>query len=281
MALSPVEKTVAAQVWTSVAHGKPPLPDSARDRAWLGLAWTLIRTDFKARYHGTLSGFVWALLKPLLMFVVLQAVFSLIFASDPNYQLNLIVGLFMWDFFAEATRTSITALHAKGFLLTRAKFPAWVLVVTSLSNALITIAVFGAIIVAYLAGSGHAPTALGVLLFVTYVAGLAIVAMGLGLGVSVLLLRYHDLNQVWDVVLQAGFFVAPIVYPIAILPESVHLYLYLWVPTPFIQFSRAVLVDGVVPGLRAHAVLLAGIALVFGAGALVFRRFAPRAAEYL
>jgi len=275
------EKAASPPAWVAAAIPELAPRPGRPDRAWLGLVWTLVRTDFKARYHGTLTGFVWALLKPLLMFVVLQAVFSLIFASDPNYQLNLIVGLFMWDFFAEATRTSITALHAKGFLLTKAKFPAWILVVTSLSNAIITITVFGVIIVAYLTGSGHAPGALGVLLFMMYVAGLAIVAMGIGLGVSVLLLRYHDLNQVWDVVLQAGFFVAPIVYPIAILPEAVHFSLYLWVPTPFIQFSRAVLVDGVVPGLRAHAVLLAGVALVFGAGALVFRRFAPRAAEYL
>jgi lipopolysaccharide transport system permease protein len=278
---TPAEKAASAPAWIAAETPEFALRPGPLDRAWLGLVWTLIRTDFKARYHGTLSGFVWALLKPLLMFVVLQAVFSLIFASDPNYQLNLIVGLFMWDFFAEATRTSITALHVKGFLLTKAKFPAWILVVTSLSNALITIAVFGVIIVAYLAGSGHAPSSLGVLLFVTYVALLAVVAVGIGLGVSVLLLRYHDLNQVWDVVLQAGFFVAPIVYPIAILPEAVHFYLYLWAPTPFIQFSRLVLVDGVVPGLRAHAVLAAGVALVLGAGVLVFRRFAPRAAEYL
>ncbi len=66
-----------------------------------GLLWTLVRTDFKARYHGTLSGFVWALLKPLTMFVVLTSVFSLVFAATPTYKLDLIIGLFLWDFFAE------------------------------------------------------------------------------------------------------------------------------------------------------------------------------------
>ena len=86
----------------------PPRP-AAADRppaAVGGLFWTLVRTDFKARYHGTLGGFVWALLKPLSMFVVLMGVFSFLFASDPTYKLDLIVGLFLWDFFAEAPRAA-------------------------------------------------------------------------------------------------------------------------------------------------------------------------------
>ncbi len=50
-----------------------------------GLVWTLVRTDFKTRYHGTFGGYIWALLKPLTMFVVLLGVFSLVFRSDPHY----------------------------------------------------------------------------------------------------------------------------------------------------------------------------------------------------
>jgi lipopolysaccharide transport system permease protein len=249
--------------------------------SWTGLVWTLVRTDFKARYHGTLSGFVWALLKPLAMFLVLEAVFSVIFAADAHYRSNLIIGLFLWDFFAEGTRTGMTSLHARGFLLTKARCPSWILVVTSISNALITLTVFAAAILAFQAASGQAPSALAALLFCGYLAGLAVVVTGIGLGTSVLFLRYRDLNQVWDVVIQAGFFVAPIIYPLRILPEHYHWLLYLWAPTPFIQFSRFVLVDGVLPGARAHAVLAAGTALILGAGLLVFRRYAPRAAEYL
>ncbi len=253
----------------------------SRGTAVRGLVWTLVRTDFKARYHGTLSGFVWALLKPLLMFVVLEAVFSLIFASDPNYRLNLIVGLFLWTFFAEGTQTALVSLHTRGFLLTKARFPSWILVLTSLSNPLITLGVFAIVILVFLAMTGHAASAAGVACFGLYLIGLGAVVAGIGLGTSVLFLRYRDLNQVWDVVMQAGFFMAPIIYPLGILPERYHWLLYLWAPTPFIQFARSVLVDGVVPGLRAHVVLAAGVAIILGSGVLIFRRFAPRAAEYL
>jgi homopolymeric O-antigen transport system permease protein len=253
--------------------------EAARARA--GLVWTLIRTDFKVRYHGTAGGFVWALLKPLTMFVLLMGVFSFLFASDPDYKLNLIIGLFLWDFFAESTKVGLTSLHAKGFLLSKAKCPSWILVVTSISNAVITLGVFTVIIMVFLAVAGRMPSAGGVAMFVVYGVSFIVIVMGFSLGSSGLFLRYRDLNQVWDVVSQAGFFLAPVIYPLSILPERFHFYLYLWPPTAVIEFSRAVLVRGAMPTLTAHLCLagLAAFSLVIGW--LLFRRLAPRAAEYL
>ena len=147
---------------------------SARARA--GLVWTLIRTDFKVRYHGTAGGFVWALLKPLTMFVLLMSVFSFVFGSDPDYKLNLIIGLFLWDFFAESTKAGLTSLSTRGFLLTRAKSPVWVLVVTSISNAAITLVVFTAIIVAFLSAAGRAPSPIALLCYVGYLVALTGIA---------------------------------------------------------------------------------------------------------
>lgn len=261
----------------AVTPGFPVLPLTQLG----GLVWTLVRTDFKVRYHGTAAGFLWALAKPMTMFLVLMGVFSLIFASDPNYRLNLIVGLFLWDFFAEATRVGLTSLHAKGFLLTKARTPSWVIVATSPSNALVTLAVFSFAIWGFLVVSGRPPAASALGLYAWYVLHYALVVLGISLATSVLFLRYRDLNQVWEVASQAGFFVAPVIYPLDILPERVHAFLYLWPPTPIIQFARAVLVAGEIPTLRGQLCLTAGTAVVLGAGVLVFRRLAPRAAEYL
>ncbi|MGE5833789.1 MAG: ABC transporter permease [Acidobacteriota bacterium] len=254
---------------------------AAATRARAGLVWTLIRTDFKVRYYGTVGGFVWALLKPLTMFVLLMGVFSFLFASEPNYKLNLIIGLFLWDFFAESTKVGLTSLHAKGFLLAKAKCPSWILVVTSISNAVITLAVFILIILLFLAGAGRMPTATGMLMFVVYCASFILIVMGFSLGSSVLFLRYRDLNQVWDVVSQAGFFLAPIIYPLGILPERFHFYLFIWPPTAIIEFSRDVLVRGIIPTATAHLCLAGVVAISLGGGWVVFRRLAPRAAEFL
>jgi lipopolysaccharide transport system permease protein len=89
------------------------------------------------------------------------------------------------------------------------------------------------------------------------------------------------LNQVWDVVIQAGFFLAPIIYPLRIVPERFHFYLYFWPPTPIIEFARSVLVEGVVPTSRAHLYLAVDTISILLIGIAVFRGSAPRAAEYL
>ena len=247
----------------------------------LGLVWTLIRTDFKARYHGTLGGFVWALLKPVSMFVVLMAVFSFLFASNPVYKLNLIVGLFLWDFFAEGTKTGLTSLSAKGYLLNKARVSPWILVVTSIANAVITLGVFSIVIVLFLAAFGRPPSLPALGAFAAYCVALTAIVVGFSLASSVLFLRYRDLNQVWEVVVQAGFFLAPIIYPLEILPERFHFYLYVWPPTPVIEFSRSVLVAGTMPTATGHLYLAADAAICLLAGIAIFKWLSPRAAEYV
>jgi lipopolysaccharide transport system permease protein len=246
-----------------------------------GLVWTLVRTDFKTRYHGTIGGFVWALLKPLTMFLVLLAVFSYVFASQPQYKLDLIIGLFLYEFFQEGTKTGLLSLRAKGYLLTKAKFPSWIVVVTSTSNAVITLALFSAVLFVFLAVTGRPPSPAAAALYVVYQIHLFAIVIGFSLAASVLFMRYRDLNQVWEVVTQAGFFVAPIIYPLAILPERVHFLLYVWPPTPIILFSRSVLVEGRIPSLLAHGLLTTEAAAILAGGALIYRARAPRVAEYL
>ena len=258
-----------------------PTTRSGRAAAIWGLVWTLVRTDFKVRYHGTLGGFVWALAKPTAMFVLLFSVFSFIFGSDPDYKFNLIIGLFLWDFFAESTKAGLMSLQARAFLLTRARCPSWILVLTSIANALTTLMVFSVVILLALSAAGRAPTPFATLIFLSYCVALTAIVVGFSLGSSVLFLRYRDLNQVWDLVTQAGFFFAPIIYPIGMLPEKYHIYLYAWPPTPIVEFTRDALVRGVTPSVPGHLALVLLSTTCLAGGILVFRRYAPRAAEYL
>src|SRR2546426_2194179 len=247
-----------------------------------GLLWTLVRTDFKVRYHGTIGGFVWALLKPLSMFAVLLAVFSFIFAStDPHYRLNLILGLFLWEFFAEGTKVGLVSLFAKGYLLTKTRFPRWIIVAASTSNALITLLVCTTAFLLYLGWVGQFPSPSRLLLFIVYAVEMWMIILGFSLSTSVLYPRYRDLNHLWDAISQAGFFVAPIVFPIQILPESLHTYLYLWPPTPVIEFARQVLIQGTIPSLEANLLLLVAALSILAVGIVVFQRHAPTVAEHL
>src|SRR5204862_6242333 len=141
--------------------------------------------------------------------------------------------------------------------------------------------VFWLVIVCCLMAAGRAPSFVALLAFAPY--GLALVAIvaGFPLAASGLFLRLRVLNGVWEVALQAGFFLAPIIYPLEILPERFLFYLYVWPPTPIIEFSRSALVRGVMPTTTGHVYLAADAAFCLLAGIIVFWRLSPRAAEYL
>lgn len=245
------------------------------------LVWTLIRTDFKTRYHGTYAGFLWALLRPLALVLVLMGVFSFAFGNRGSYPTYLVTGLLLYDFFTDATKAGLASLVSKSFLLNKTVAPSWILVVTSISNALITVLTVWAVFLAVITVAGHGPSLAALGLMLLYGIHYVLMVVGISLGLSVLFVVYRDLNEIWDVVTHAGFFVAPIIYPLDIMPERLHFWLYLWPPTPIIQFTREVLVNGTVPSLRAHLLLSAETAVVFLVGLLVFRRYRPRIAEYV
>jgi len=256
-------------------------PGAAHDFDVAGALWTLVRTDFKVRYHGTVMGFVWAMLKPLAMFVVLMSVFTFVFPSQDDYALRLVLGLFLYDYFQEATKTGLVSLHAKGYLIGRSRFPRWLLVVASTANPLLVVLTASGAILACLAVTGRTPAPLALALFLLYLLLFSAIVIAFSLASSVLFVRYRDLNQIWEVAVQAGLFVAPIIYPIDVLPERYHRLVYLWPPSSVIEFSRAVLLDGAPPSLRAHLCLVAATAASLAAGIAVYRRFGPGVPEHL
>ena len=118
--------------------------------------------------------------------------------------------MFLYDFFGESTKTGVVSLYAKGYLLTKARFPSWIVVVASTANAVITLGIFVVVIVLFRTIVDGAPSVFALGLFVFYLGLFLAIAIGFSLGASVLFLWYRDLNQVWEVVIQAGFFLAPL-----------------------------------------------------------------------
>jgi len=94
------------------------------NRHHLELVWVLTKTDFKLRHHGSVLGYLWTVLKPLLLFLVLWFVFTVFMRWDtPNYQLYLLLGILLWDFFAAGTMAGVRALASKSHLLKKVAFP--------------------------------------------------------------------------------------------------------------------------------------------------------------
>lgn len=242
------------------------------------LAWT----DFKLRYHGSVLGYVWALLKPLLIFCVLYVVFSFIFGTTVDfYALRLLTALLAWNFFSEATTQGMYSMFAKGGFLTKMSLPRWLFPVSSTMTTLLGLAVNMLILAVFFVFNANFPSPLMILLALLYIVLLYIGIIGFALGTAVLLPRFRDLSQIWEVLLNVLMYATPIIYPLVSIPEKYRLYLYLNPLTSYIESLKMVLVDHQLPTLFMH-VHMAGVTIVcLVAGWLFYRRFAPSLAEYI
>jgi ABC-2 type transport system permease protein len=272
-----------------VEHQRPSLLGTDWRRFW-NLTWTLAVTDFKLRFYGSVLGYLWTLARPFLFFGVIYFVFTEIVGLDknvPNYGVYILFALVLFQFFGEATGNCVNALVSRENLLRKMRFPRLVIpcavVVTSLLNLAMTlIAVF-----IFAIASGVYPR-LEWLELPVIIAITTFFAMGTGLLLSALFVRYRDVQPIWDVFTQLLFYASPVLYVTTMVPESYqHAYLANPIAALLTEMRHAV-VD---PGARhvwdaigaAERLLIPGgiIIGVFVIGLLVFRREAPRIAENL
>ncbi len=197
---------------TAVTYGPSALGGSAR--RFVELTLTLARTEFKLRYFGSVLGYVWSLMRPLLFFGVLYVVFTKIFkfgGGVPHYGVYLLTGIVLWTYLAEATAGCVQALVAREALVRKIRFPRMVIPLSvsltatfNLSMNLITVFVFAL-------ANGITPT-IRWLELIPIIGGFVVLATGLGMLLSALYVRYRDVQPIWEVALQAWFYCSPVMY---------------------------------------------------------------------
>ena len=102
----------------------------------------LVRTDFKLRYQGSVLGYGWSLLRPLLLFLILYIVFVQflrIGATVPHFPVYLLLGIVIWNFFYEMTTQSLGSIVSRGDLIRKIRIPRWIIVLSSSISALINL----------------------------------------------------------------------------------------------------------------------------------------------
>ena len=183
--------------------------------SWI-LLRELVKTDFKLRYQGSMLGMAWSVLKPLMLFAVMYIVFVRFLrfgAGIPHFAVSLLLAQTLWAFFQEATSQGMQAIVGRGDLLRKLKFPKYIVVVSSTVSALINlvISLFVVLIFMIVNGVEFRPT---ILLFPLVVVELYIFALGIAFLLSTMFVRFRDIGHIWDVIMQAWFYAAPIIYPL-------------------------------------------------------------------
>ena len=101
--------------------------------------------SFKLKYTGSALGYVWSLVKPLMLFGIMYLVFSILLKAggkdDVDFPVQLLIAIVAWTFFTEATSTAMNAIAGNGELIRKAYFPRWILVVASTTSAMLTFAI--------------------------------------------------------------------------------------------------------------------------------------------
>jgi len=249
-----------------------------RNNYW-HLLWVIAKTDFKMRYHGSVLGYLWALLKPLLMFAVLYVVFSVLMKWNmPNYQLYLLLGIMIWNFFAEGTAAGLYSLLSKGEMIKKIYFPRILIVIASTLTAFMTFCLNILIFLVFYSFSDLSFHFM-MLLIPIYMILAYVLVLGFSLFLSVLQVKYRDIVQIWEVLLQAGFFLTPIFYPITLVPEKYLFYMFLSPITGLMQYSRTLMLDKNLPSFEGAMYFLIGVLLIFAIGFLVFKKLSRNIAE--
>src|SRR5687768_2564352 len=166
----------------------------------------LVVTDFKLRYQGSILGYLWSLLKPLLLFAILYVVFVrfLKFGGDvEHFPVYLLLGVVMWSFFTEATSQGMSAIVSRGDLIRKINFPKYIIVVSGTLSALINL-ILNLIVVSIFLWLNGVHLSATILLFPLNILELYIVALAIAFLLAALYVKYRDISHIWEVFLQGA-----------------------------------------------------------------------------
>lgn len=254
---------------------------TSRVSHYLDVVTVLAQKDFKIRYRNSVLGFLWSLLNPLAYMVILTLVFSLLLAVNiPNFPAWLLIGLLVWRFFQVSTNQSLFAIAGNISLVNKMYIPRYLIVLSgNLANFLGAGLEFVALL-PLLVLLGVNLTLYALLLPVILVLEFFLV-FGISLLLSSLSLKYRDFNQLWDITLQLGFFLSPIVYDANLIPAPYRLIYSLNPMTALIESTRSILIGQSLPSVFDSTVVLSSVGILLLIGYLVFRRLERRFAEEL
>jgi len=181
----------------------------------------LVRTDFKLRYQGSALGYAWSLLRPLLLFVILYVVFVKFLklgTGVPHFPVYLLLGIVIWNFFNEMTVQSLGSIVGRGDLIRKIRIPRWIIVLSSSISALINL-LLNLVVIAIFMVVNHVDLMSTILWLPLILAEVYLLALGLSMFLAAAFVKFRDVNYIWEVILQAGFYLTPILYPLSRIPN--------------------------------------------------------------
>ena len=274
-------------------------------RRFFDLLWLTAVTEFKRVYFGTVLGYLWSLIRPLMLFGVLLFVFTKVFKVGSeiveHYPVMLLLGVVLFGFFQESSSNAVTSVVSQEGVVRKTQFPRLVIPLATVLTGAFNLSLNLIVVFAFILAFGVDP-AWTWLLFPFALAALFVFTAAISMALSVLYVRFRDVAIIWVVVAQVLFYMTPILYPVTAFQNATYEHILMLNPLAVIfeQVRVWVLhepqvptyVHGQVQPYAPTAVAAAGgwlhlipaTAIFIGIcafGVWIFRRDAPRIAEEL
>ncbi len=261
-------------------------------RRFFDLLWLISVTEFKRVYFGTVLGYLWSLLRPLMLFGVLLFVFTQVLRAGSehveHYPVLLLMGIVLYTFFQESTIIGVTSVVSAEGVVRKTQFPRLVIPLSTVLTGLFNLGLNLVIVLVFLFAFGISPTWTW-FLFPIAVALLFVLTASVSMLLSVLYVRFRDVAIIWTVLAQVLFYATPILYPVDFKGETFErLMMINPLSVIFEQVRVWVLAEPEAPtavqaangwlGLVPAALILVGVCVL---GVWAFSREAPRIAEDL
>jgi len=251
----------------------------------------LVITDFKLRYQGSALGYLWSLLRPLFLFVILYVVFVYFLKIGngiAHWPVAMLLGIVLWNFFAEVTNQGLKSIVGSGGIIRKINFPKYVIVLATSASAFINLLI-NLIVVAIFMVVNQVELSWSILLLPFFIVEIFLFGVGLAFILGTAYVKFRDVNYIWEIIMQALFYGSAIIYPISrvIDMSPVIAQVILFNPAAqAVQDARAVAVSSELPTLYSvsGSVLMSLIPhliviVVLVCGAWLFKKRSPYFAE--
>jgi lipopolysaccharide transport system permease protein len=186
------------------------------------LFYILTLRDIKVRYKQTLLGATWAIIQPLFTMIIFSLFFGRL-AGMPSdgvpYPLFAFAGLLPWTFFSNAVTNSGNSLVGSANLITKVYFPRMIIPMAAVASGLLDFVIAFGMLIVLMLWYGVMPT-VSILLLPVLVVLTSLLAIGCGMWMSALNVKYRDIRYALPFLIQLGLFVTPIIYPLSMVPEK-------------------------------------------------------------
>lgn len=244
---------------------------TALKRNWFTVS-SLVSKDFKLKYRRSTLGVVWSVLNPLLMMVVLSAVFSTFFRfAIPNYPLYIILGNTLFALMSESTTSAMWSILESSSLIKKVRIEKLIFpiekVLFQLVNFCISLIAVAIVMIYFRITPTVSLLALPLLLVFV-----VLFSAGLGMALSALAVFFRDVCHLWGVIITAWTYATPLFYPLEVLPEWMLPVMQINPMYHYVTYFRDLLLNGTVPGLSENLICATMAITTFAIGLLIFKK---------